>query len=141
MYKQKKFKIINRIISYFLIFSTLFIFSIYIIFFSNIVMPWEKNEIIKTTLDWGGLNKLPENSKIIEIEKRGSMFTRQFIIEFESSNSDINSWIEKNEKLKKITPKIENQKKIYDIHPGENGALGGSVEIDNNIVKVNMSWS
>jgi hypothetical protein len=101
MYKQKKFKIINRIISYFLIFSTLFIFSIYIIFFSNIVMPWEKNEIIKTTLDWGGLNKLPENSKIIEIEKRGSMFIRQFIIEFESSNSDINSWIEKNEKLKK----------------------------------------
>jgi hypothetical protein len=101
MYKQKKFKIINRIISYFLIFSTLFIFSIYILFFSNIVMPWEKNEIIKTTLDWGGLNKLPENSKIIEIEKRGSMFIRQFIIEFESSNSDINSWIEKNEKLKK----------------------------------------
>jgi hypothetical protein len=32
-------------------------------------------------------------------------------------------------------------KKIYDIHPGENGALGGSVEIDNNIVKINMSWS
>ena len=28
-------------------------------------MPWERNEIIKTTLDWGGLNKLPENSKII----------------------------------------------------------------------------
>ena len=101
MYKQKKFKIINRIISYFLIFSTLFIFSIYIIFFSNIVMPWERNEIIKTTLDWGGLNKLPENSKIIEIEKRGSMFTRQFIIEFESSDSDINSWIDKSEKLKK----------------------------------------
>ena len=39
-------------------------------------MPWKKNEIIKTTLDWGGLNKLPENSKIIRIEKRGLMFTR-----------------------------------------------------------------
>ena len=141
MDNNKKIKILKKILSYFLIFSGILIFSVYLIFFSNFVMPWEKNEIIKTTLNWGGLNKLPENSEIIKIEKNGSMFTRQFIIEFESSNSEINSWIKNCKNLKNITPKIENNTKVYEIHPGEDGANGGKVEINKNIVKINMSWS
>lgn len=104
-------------------------------------MPWERNEIIKTSLNWGGLNEFPKNAEIINIEKKGSMFTRQFIIEFKSSDKEINSWIEKSKRLKNNIPKIENQTKIYEIYPGEENAFGGKVEINNNIVKINMSWS
>ncbi|UWX66523.1 hypothetical protein NZD85_11615 [Empedobacter stercoris] len=104
-------------------------------------MPWERNEIIKTSLNWGGLNEFPKNAEIINIEKKGSMFTRQFIIEFKSSDKEINSWIEKSKRLKNNIPKIENQTKIYEIYPGKENAFGGKVEIKNNIVKINMSWS
>ena len=104
-------------------------------------MPWERNEIIKTSLNWGGLNEIPKNAEIINIEKKGSIFTRQFIIEFKSSDKEINSWIEKSKRLKSNIPKIENQNKIYEIYPGEENAFGGKVEIKNNIVKINMSWS
>ncbi|MCA4782691.1 hypothetical protein IF125_10545 [Empedobacter stercoris] len=141
MLNKKSIKRINKVLSYFLIFSVISIFSVYIIFFSNFVMPWERNEIIKTSLNWGGLNEFPKNAEIINIEKKGSMFTRQFIIEFKSSDKEINSWIEKSKRLKNNIPKIENQTKIYEIYPGEENAFGGKVEIKNNIVKINMSWS
>ena len=114
---------------------------IYLNFFSNIVFPWRKDEAINTTLSWGGLYKLPEHTENLEIEQRGSAFTRQFIIKFSSDPKEIQKWILKSKRLKNNIPKINYRTKIYEIYPGENDAKGGKVEIEGIKVLINISWS
>ncbi|MFD1605068.1 hypothetical protein ACFSJW_00580 [Flavobacterium artemisiae] len=115
--------------------------SIYLNYFSTLVMPWQKEEVIKTTLLWGGLDKLPKNAEFTNMEKRGSMFTRQFIIEFTSKREDIEKWKSLSKRLKNKIPKIKANTEIFEIYPGEDGAMGGKVEITGNNVKINISWS
>lgn len=114
---------------------------LYLNFFSSYVMPWQKEEAIQSVLTWGGLAALPENAKIIEIGKYGSMFTRQFKIEFTSSKAEIEKWILKSKRLKSNTPKFQKETKIYQIHPGEFDSYGGEVTIKGNTVFINISWS
>ncbi|HQF47349.1 MAG TPA: hypothetical protein PLO52_04455 [Flavobacterium alvei] len=113
----------------------------YLNFFSNIVFPSRKDEAIITTLSWGGLNKLPEHIKNLEIEQRGSAFTRKFIIKFSCNEKEIQNWVTNCERLKNNIPKINNKTKVYEIYPGENGAIGGKVEIEETKVLINMSWN
>lgn len=109
---------------------------------NSYVFPWEKQNVIETTLEWGGLNKLPNEIKNITIEKRGNPFTRQFIIEFEANDyNEIDLWIKQCKRLKNNTPKIKNHIKIYEVYPGEQKSSGGTVEIDGEKVRINMSWS
>ena len=118
-----------------------FIVIMYLNFFSNIVFPWKKEEAINTTLNWGGLSKLSDSIKNLEIEQRGSSITRQFIIKFSSDQNEIQKWILNSKRLKSNIPKINNKTKIYEIYPGENGAMGGKVEIEGTEVLINMSWN
>ncbi len=131
----------KKLFGIFSVFLILSIVSLYIIFFSNYVMPWDKEEAIKTTLNWCGLRELPKNSEIITLEKRVSIFTRQFIVEFVSSENEIKDWIKKSKRLKNNQPKLNSNKVIYEIYPGEDDSYGGKVEIKNDTVKINMSWS
>ncbi len=117
-----------------------FIAIMYLNFFSNIVFPWKKEEAISTTLNWGGLSKLPDSIKKLEIEQRGSTFTRQFIIKFNADQKEIKKWILNSKRLKNNVPKINYKTKIYEIYPGENGAMGGKVEIEGMKVLINISW-
>mgnify|MGYP003575193493 CR=1 FL=1 len=117
------------------------IFFIYLNFFSSFVMPWQRDDAIKAALNWGQLNELPKDAEIIDMEKRGSMFTRQFIIEFTSSQPAIKNWILKSKGFKNVKPEIKNGIKIYQIHPRDGDAYGGKVEIEGNRVLINMSWS
>lgn len=89
----------------------------------------------------GGLSELPIDAENIEIERRGSMFTRQYIIEFNSSEAEIEKWIEKSKRLKNNIPKTEGKAKVYEIYPGEEEAMGGKVKIEKDKVSINMSWS
>ena len=132
---------IIRIIKFFSIFTILAIIFVYVNYFSNFVLPWQKKEIIETTLFWSGLNKFPENAEIIDIEKKGSLFTRQFIIEFKAEKEEIEKWKNSSKRLKNNIPKINGKTELYKISPGENGAIGGKVEIEENNVIINISWS
>lgn len=106
-------------------------------------MPWNKHKAIITTLSWGGLSPLPESSVDIKVWKKGSVFSRQFIIEFTTDKNSIDKWLNGNLKLKNIKPIIDSSSIKYDIHPGENGSIGGFITIDKkqNRVTIDMSWS
>lgn len=105
-------------------------------------MPWEKNEIIQTTLGWGGLANLPDGTNNLKVEKKGNLFTREFLIEFEVDNiSEIQDWIQKSKRLNQNTPKLREQTRVYEIYPGEKNSMGGKVEILENKIRINMSWS
>lgn len=125
------------------LFVGVFILFLAYIYISNAyVLPWEKKEAIQATLEMGGLNELPSGIKNLQIDKRGSIFTRQFIIEFEFEDSkEIDNWIKQSKRLKNNVPKIKDNIKTYEIFPGENDAYGGKVEIQDKKVRIDMSWS
>lgn len=116
-------------------------FTVFLGYFSNYVFPWQRQEAIKSAIEIGGLSELPNDIKSLQIEKRGNIFTRQFIIEFDSNELEIREWIEKSKRLKDIEPKRKGNKTIYAVYPGENGAYGGNVIIEDNKVYIKMSWS
>ncbi|WP_179007485.1 hypothetical protein [Winogradskyella forsetii] len=120
-----------------------FILFLAFIYISNAyVLPWEKEEAIQATLEMGGLNELPSGIKNLQIDKRGTIFTRQFIIELEFEDSkEIDNWIKQSKRLKNNVPKIKDNIKTYEIFPGENDAYGGKVEIQDKKVRIDMSWS
>ncbi|MGE6355139.1 hypothetical protein ACQKCJ_14825 [Flavobacterium sp. NPDC079362] len=124
---------------YFLVFVIILLG--YLNYFSTYVMPWQKEEAIKSALLWGGLKEIPKNAKIINLEKHGSSFTKQFIIEFTSSKSELEQWIRKSKRLKNNIPKIQLNIRTYEIHPGEINSYGGRVKIKQDTVSINMSWS
>ena len=118
-----------------------FLAVVYFNYFSSYVFPWQEKDAIQTTLNWGGLNPIPKNAENIEIQKDGSLLSRSFIIKFSSNKSDIETWVKSSKRLKLNVPKIKNGKEKYEIYPGENESIGGTVEIEGETVKIKMSWS
>jgi hypothetical protein len=120
----------------------LFIGSAYFILDEMVVLPSKRQKVIQTTLDWGGLADLPINLEEVHIEKRGSIFTRQFILEFEfNSQSEVDKWIIQSKRLRTLNPIIKGNSKVYEIYPGELDSYGGIIEISGKKVRIDMSWS
>lgn len=113
----------------------------YIYFFSSFVFPWQKDNVIQTTLNWGGLAEFPEKIENLSIEKDGNLFSRTFLIEFNANQIEIQNWIIKSKRLKNNMPEVHDEIKTYKIYPGENGSFGGKVSIDKGKVIICMSWS
>lgn len=122
-------------------FSFVMMFSFYLNYFSPLVMPWYKEDAIKSTLTWGGLAQLPKDADVTKMRKYGSFFTREFVIEFTSSKVEIEKWITKSKRLRYNCPKMKLNIKVYEIHPGELKSYGGEVKVAGNKVIIHMSWS
>jgi hypothetical protein len=107
------------------------------------VFPWNESEAIKTAISWSGLTSLPSNSDHLKVWKKGSAFSREFIIKFHSDAESIRTWIHANPRLDNNNPINLGAIKKYEIRPGENGAIGGDVTIDSlsNQVTIDISWS
>lgn len=133
----------RKILIPFLILFLPFIGLVIVPYFSNTVMPWSKSNAIETAFSWGGLGNLPANATDVAVEKKGTAFSREFIVTFKCNNNDINGWILKSPGMANVISKdISSGKTRYHI-PGKNGAIGGTVIIDrpNRTVVVDMSWS
>ena len=48
---------------------------------------------IETSLTWTRMSPLPESAKNIDVLVEGSMFTREFEVEFEASEEEIKAWL------------------------------------------------
>jgi hypothetical protein len=135
-------KILSRIGQGLLVLFFLFLGLFVIPYFNNIVMPWDRSGAIESALEWGGLAGLPESAENISVETEGSMFTREFIIEFNCDKTDIDEWI-KRSGLNDLKPlREQNGIKVYQVE-GQNGAVGGYVYVDKNEdnIIIDMSWS
>lgn len=72
------------------------------------------------------------------------MFTRTFTIEFDSDEPEIENWIDRSKRLKDLKPENDANGVIrFEIYPGEEGAIGGTVTVDKerNRVIIRMMWS
>jgi hypothetical protein len=135
-------KTIKRIAQGLLVVFILFIGLFVVPYFANIVMPWQRADAIEAALEWGGLSGLPETANMISVDTRGSMFTREFIIEFDCEQAELKNWILQSELGKLIPIKEEDGIKVYQV-PGQKGSIGGKVYVDTNksYVIIDMSWS
>jgi len=132
---------LRNILKAFILLILLGAIYIYIGLFSAYVFPWDKEEALNTTLEWGGLAPLPVPLRDMDIEKKGSPFTREFIIDFKTTENQLKDWIKNSKRLKNNIPKLQGSQKTYDIRPGEEGSFGGNVKIEGNTVTIKMSWS
>ena len=124
-------KSLRRLFLSLAIFFVLIIGLFVIPYFANIVMPWQKAKAISADLDWGGLANLPKQSRHISVNMKGSMFTREYIVQFDVDSIDVNDWINHSKRIKDVTPIIEKDGHIkYNVYPGENDAIGGTIRID-----------
>ncbi len=123
------------------IIGALLLLYLYFNFFSSYIFPWEQKNAITTTLNWGGLAKLPNKMEKFSIRKYGSPFTRSFKMEFNADKKEIENWILKSKRLRENKPTKIGKTKIYHIYPGENKSFGGTISVENNSVKIEMSWS
>ena len=124
----------------FLLFMALYVVP----YFANMVMPWDRSSAIETAITWGGLADLPDAAKDISVRTEGSMFTRTFIIRFEIDNNAIDAWIKNSFRMKNVVPIAEEDGTLrYEIHPGENRSMGGSVRVNRlgHWVIIRMAWS
>ncbi len=143
-YPMKIKQIISRLILCLSIVIVLIIGLVVIPYFTSIVMPWDRASAIESTIAWGGLAEIPDAATELSVDKEGSMFTREFIIEFELDTLEMNEWIQNSFRIKNAEPLIESDGTIkYEIYPGEDGALGGTVRINksNKTIEINMSFS
>jgi hypothetical protein len=136
-------KIILRTFLGLFIVLVLFIGLLVVPYFANIVMPWQRADAIDAALEWGDLAELPDNADDISVDTEGSMFTREFIVEFTSDKKTIEEWILKSNGLRTADfHKGDDGVVSYQVD-GHEGSIGGTVTIDkgNGRVIIDMSWS
>lgn len=135
-------KIIKRAVLVLFIVFLLFLGLVVVPYFANMVMPWQRAEIIETALTWGGLKELPAKAEVISVETKGSMFSREFIIEFECERQSLENWMDENGLDNPVPTEAEDGLRVYQV-AGHEGAIGGKVLVDleKGKVVIDMSWS
>jgi hypothetical protein len=106
---------------------------------ANVTFPWQRAEAIATALAWGGLAELPPEAEIVRVERRGSPFTRQFVVVFRSAQPD--RWVRASRRLRDRPPETRRGRTVYEVNPGEGNSIGGTVALVGNQATISMSWS
>jgi hypothetical protein len=112
--------------------------------FFHLVLPWHRQSALDATRAWAGLAPFPDAATDLTVSTDGTMFTRTFDVTFKASAPDIGEWIERSPRLRNNLPtSVDADCDRYDIHPGEEGAFGGTVEINRreHRVRIHVSWS
>ncbi len=97
---------------------------------------------IEATKEWARLNDFPATATNLTVETEGSMFTREFTIQFDAPLSDIQIWLNESPGTKDVVPTINGNTGKYSIEPG-GGALHAELDLDESTghVTINAYWS
>lgn len=121
-------------------------FSIFLIaivgYFGYDYTPWkQKQHAIETTLYWCQLNDIPESVKDVEVQIKGSAFTREFIVSFTAEKEVIKQWLDSSPGVdQKIN--LATGKDLI-IKPVMRDAEFGEIKINtvSNTVRIRTYWS
>ena len=111
--------------------------------FMNVILPWHRSSAIEIALTWGGLADLPETAEDVKVTTSGGAFTRTFEVRFHAPKPDVRQWIADSHRLSGAKPvEDEDGRVLYEVYPGEEEAIGGTVEVrEGTSVRIYMSWS
>ena len=115
--------------------------SIWLLFSDS--SPINRTAALRTTQEWARLAPYPEFTNRVQVEINGGFFTREFVIEFNASPSDIEDWLMASPGTKDLEPtKNADGSLHYEIEPG-GGAQFAELILSNNggTVRVKVFWS
>ena len=97
---------------------------------------------LEATKEWARLNDFPTTAANLTVESEGSMFGREFTVEFDAPLADIETWLNESPGTKSVTPSVNGKIRKYAIEPG-GGAQHAELELDENSghVRINTYWS
>lgn len=105
--------------------------------------PINQRSALTAALDWARLTPLPNTATNLVITPKGSMFTREFIIEFTAPSVDVEKWLSKSSGTRGVKPTIQsNGRRVFNIKPG-GGAQFAEVIVSSagTTVKIHTYWS
>lgn len=122
------------------ILGILAVFGAWFIF--SVTSPLNRANAIKTTLEWAMLEPIPEEATISHLEKRGSMFTREFVIEVEGEPKVIREWLAGSNGGQGLTPNSKGEFAI-EHRPAGGGAQFAEIIVspDYRKVRIRVYWS
>lgn len=89
----------------------------------------DRHSGLETTLLWTGLSKYPVPTEQIEIEHRGSLFTREFNVHFQTSPDAVERWLSESDCTATITHEVTGMLRTYKLKPA-GGAQFAEVRFD-----------
>ena len=104
---------------------------------------WERNEMLRATLDWGRLAPLPASMHDFTITAEGGTFTRAFRTSFSAPIVDVERWLHDSPGTRDVTPERPSPaSRRYLIVPG-GGAAHADVTLDESsgAVGIYVYWS
>jgi hypothetical protein len=107
------------------------------------LMALMDRQAIETSRQWARLDPFPASATQIEVDTKGGMFTREFIVTFTSPLADINAWLAVSPGTAGAMPDMAlNGVRVYQITPG-GGAQFAEVKVDDKAEKVTIHtyWS
>lgn len=105
--------------------------------------PGNQASALEVTKEWGRLADFPAHSKVTEIDVRGTMFTRGFVVVFEAPLPEIEQWVKDSSGLAEAKVTLqEDGSTLYKMDPG-GGAQFAEVVIwvSEGLVRIHVYWS
>lgn len=106
--------------------------------------PKNRSSAIQATCEWARLNPLPVQDEEVNVTTKGSMFTREFIIEFEAPADRILQWLKESPGTSAAfsTSRDKAQDTHLEITPG-GGAVFAEITVSQNgrHIRVRAYWS
>jgi hypothetical protein len=101
-----------------------------------------RRSAINTATTWARLAPLPASAQNVQVDVKGSIFTREFVISFEAPPAVIRLWLTASPGPSSATPTTVGPITTYAIKPG-GGAQFAEVKVDSsaNRVVIHTSWS
>lgn len=94
-----------------------------------------RQSAIETASSWARLAPLPPSAQDMQVEVKGSMFSREFVISFDASPAVIQQWLASSPGPASASPTVIGPVATYAIMPG-GGAQFAEVKVDSRAGKV-----
>lgn len=102
----------------------------------------QEPEMIRVALEWARMNPIPASAAGVDVDMKGSMFTREFVVQFTAPASDVDAWLLASPGTCSETPTRDGTVRKYSISPG-GGAQFAEVRVDEESCRVTIRtyWS
>ena len=97
---------------------------------------------IESTLSWARMAEVPSRLKVVSVDSRGSLFTREFLMTVSGESDDIEDWLNASPGIQDSTRIQERGMTIYQIKPGGGAVFAeATYAVDKRTLIIRVYWS
>jgi hypothetical protein len=105
--------------------------------------PLNRESVVSATREWARLDPFPSSTRNMRLETTGSLFSREFAVEFDAPKADVQKWLSSSPGTSESTPLHQADGSLrFEIKPG-GGAQFASIIVsrDGTHVRIRAYWS